>query len=342
MASDSISSLVASLPKAELHVHLEGTLEPEMMLEKARKNGVRLPYRDIEDVKRAYRFKDLQSFLDLYYLGVSSLVDEQDFFDLAYAYFKRAASQNVKRTEAFFDPQAHTRRGIDIGTVIKGIHRAAVKAQDELGLSVGLIMCFLRDMPEESAVETLEAASQYRDWIIGVGLDSKELGNPPSKFKRAFRLAGEMGLHRVAHAGEEAPASYVWEAIRDLGVERIDHGYHIFEDQVLVKKVSDESIPLTTCPLSALKLNHIVPLESFPLKAMLSHGIVATINSDDPAYFGGYLNENYVGVARAIGLSADNIVTLAKNSIKASFIPYNEKRALYEAIDSAYMEVLRR
>ena len=333
-AKDPLYELISKLPKAELHLHLEGTLEPEMMLEKAKKNGVKLPYGGIEDVRRAYRFRDLQSFLDLYYLGVSSLVDEQDFFDLAYAYFKRAASQNVRRAEVFFDPQAHTRRGIDFGTVIKGIHKAAVKAEEELGISVGLIMCFLRDMPESSAMETLEQALQYRSWILGVGLDSKELGNPPSKFERVFRRARDEGFIAVAHAGEEAPAEYVWEAVKLLRVARIDHGYHILDDPILTNKVIQDKIPLTTCPLSALKLNHITPLNRFPVKIMLKLGMVPTINSDDPAYFGGYINENFYETAKAIGLTYEDIAVLAKNSIIASFLPYYRKIDLLNEIDN--------
>ncbi|MFP3133565.1 MAG: adenosine deaminase, partial [Nitrososphaeria archaeon] len=225
-AKFNLSDFISKLPKAELHLHLEGTLEPEMMLEKAKKNGIKLPYKSIEDVKSAYKFKDLQSFLDIYYLGVSSLVDEQDFYDLAYAYFKKAASQNVVRAEVFFDPQAHTRRGVDFSTVIKGIHKAALKAEEDFGISIGIIMSFLRDMPVSSAEETLEQALQYKSWIIGVGLDSKELGNPPSKFEKVFKRARDEGFIAVAHAGEEAPAEYVWEAIKLLKVSRIDHGYH--------------------------------------------------------------------------------------------------------------------
>ncbi len=330
---------ISKLPKAELHLHLEGTLEPEMMLEKAKKNGVNLPYSNIEDVKKAYRFKDLQSFLDLYYLGVSSLIDEDDFFDLAYAYFKKASSQNVKRAEVFFDPQAHTRRGIDFSTVIKGIYKATKKAEDELGLSVGIIMSFLRDMPESSAEETLEQALQYKKWIIGVGLDSKELGNPPSKFERVFKRARDEGFIAVAHAGEEGPAEYVWEAIKLLKVSRIDHGYHILDDPTLTEKVIQEKIPLTTCPLSALKLNHITPLDKFPIKTMMRLGMIPTVNSDDPAYFGGYLNENYYQIAKALKLSASDLATLAKYSIIASYMQYDKKVDLFNIIDEVYYEI---
>jgi adenosine deaminase len=334
-----LSDFISKLPKAELHLHLEGTLEPEMMLEKAKKNGVKLPYKSIEDVKNAYKFKDLQSFLDLYYLGVSSLVDEQDFYDLAYAYFKKAASQNVVRAEVFFDPQAHTRRGVDFSTVIKGIHKAALKAEEDFGISIGIIMSFLRDMPVSSAEETLEQALQYKSWIIGVGLDSKELGNPPSKFEKVFKRARDEGFIAVAHAGEEAPAEYVWEAIKLLKVSRIDHGYHILDDPILTEKVAQEKIPLTTCPLSALKLNHIVPLEKFPVKTMMKLGMIPTINSDDPAYFGGYINENYYETAKALKLSAEDLVILAKHSIMASYISNEKKVDLYNNIDRIYYEI---
>ena len=317
---------ISKLPKAELHLHLEGTLEPEMMLEKAKKNGVKLPYNSIEDVKKAYRFKDLQSFLDLYYLGVSSLVDEDDFFDLAYAYFKKASSQNVKRAEVFFDPQAHTRRGIDFSTVIKGIYKAAKKAEDELNVSVGIIMSFLRDMPESSAEETLEQALQYKSWIMGVGLDSKELGNPPSKFERVFKRAREEGFIAVAHAGEEGPAEYVWEAIKLLKVSRIDHGYHLFEDENLVNYVAKNKIPITMCPLASVSVEYFKDIKDMPIKKALNNGIIVSINSDDPAYFGGYINENYNAVSKSFEISYSEIKNIIKNSFISSFWDDKNKR----------------
>jgi len=338
--SGNISQLIERIPKAELHVHIEGTLEPEMMLEKAFKNGVKLPYKSVDEVKKAYRFRDLQSFLDLYYLGVNSLIDRKDFYDLAMAYFKKAASQNVRRAEVFFDPQAHTRRGIDFSTVINGLHDAVIDAQEKYGISAGLIMCFLRDMPEESAMRALEESLQYKGWIIGVGLDSKELGNPPEKFENVFRRARDEGFIAVAHAGEEGPAEYVWGAIRALKVARIDHGYHILDDERLSIKVIQERIPLTACPLSALKLNHIVPLSSFPVRSMLNRGFVITVNSDDPAYFGGYVNENYEALATSAGLSFDEIITLAKNSVFSSFMTYEGKRDMYEEIDEVVAELI--
>ncbi|MEM3196427.1 MAG: adenosine deaminase [Conexivisphaerales archaeon] len=340
MSNNGLFPIIAQIPKAELHVHLEGTLEPEMMLNKASKNDVALPYRSVNDVRKAYRFSDLQSFLDLYYLGVSSMVDKNDFYDLAMAYFKKASSQNVRRAEVFFDPQAHTRRGIDFSTVINGLHDAAIDAQDKYEISIGLIMSFLRDLPEESAMRTLEEALQYKKWIIGVGLDSKELGNPPEKFINVFKRARDEGLMAVAHAGEEGPAEYVWSAIKLLKVSRIDHGYHIFDDDRLSLKVSQERIPLTTCPLSALRLNHIVPLNSFPIRNMIEHGFVPTINSDDPAYFGGYINENYMALGTELGLTLDEIIILAKNSVFASFMSYEKKRDMYEEIDMTLMELI--
>ncbi len=330
-----VLEFISKLPKAELHLHLEGTLEPEMMLEKAKKNGIKLPYSSIEDVRKAYRFKDLQSFLDLYYLGVSSLVDEQDFFDLAYAYFKKASSQNVKRAEVFFDPQAHTRRGIDFGTVIKGIHRAAEKAEDELKISVGIIMSFLRDMPENSAEETLEQALQYKKWIIGVGLDSKELGNPPSKFENVFRRAREEGFIAVAHAGEEAPAEYIWEAIKLLKVSRIDHGYHMFEDENLVNFVASNKIPVTMCPLASVSVEYFKNINEVPVRKALNRGIIVSVNSDDPAYFGGYINENYSAVAEALNLSVPEIISIAKNSFISSFWVPEKKEEYLKILDKS-------
>ncbi len=340
MSGNSISQIIEQIPKAELHVHLEGTLEPEMMLSKAIKNSVKLPYKGVDEVRKAYKFTDLQSFLDLYYLGVSSLVEREDFYDLAMAYFKRASSQSVRRAEVFFDPQAHTRRGVDFSTVINGLHDAAVDAQNRYGISIGLIMSFLRDMPEESAMRTLEEALQYKKWIIGVGLDSKELGNPPEKFVNVFKRARDEGFLAVAHAGEEGPAQYVWDSIKLLKVARIDHGYHILDDDRLSLKVLQERIPLTTCPLSALKLNHIVPLSSFPIRNMIERGFVPTVNSDDPAYFGGYINENYAALVTTIGLTLDEILILAKNSVFSSFMTYEKKRDLYEEIDTEMMELI--
>jgi len=341
MSDKGLLAIIERIPKAELHVHIEGTLEPEMMLNKASKNGVRLPYKNINDVKSAYRFADLQSFLNLYYLGVSSMVNREDFYDLAMAYFKKASSHNIRRAEVFFDPQAHTRRGIDFSTVINGLHDAVVDAQNRYGISIGLIMSFLRDLPEESAMQTLEESLQYRKWILGVGLDSKELGNPPEKFERVFRKARDEGFIAVAHAGEEGPAEYVWSTIKLLKVARIDHGYHILDDHKLSLKVSQERVPLTTCPLSALKLNHIVPLSSFPIRDMMRKGFVPTINSDDPAYFGGYLNENFIALETELGLSLDEIISLVKNSVFSSFMSYEKKRDLYEDIDRAVLELVK-
>jgi len=330
-----LEEFISKLPKAELHLHLEGTLEPEMMLEKAKKNGIKLPYKSIEDARNAYRFKDLQSFLDLYYLGVSSLVDEQDFFDLAYAYFKKAASQNVKRAEVFFDPQAHTRREVDFSTIIKGIHKAAVKAEEDFGISTGIIMSFLRDMSVSSAEETLEQALQYKSWIIGVGLDSKELGNPPSKFEKVFKRARDEGFIAVAHAGEEAPAEYVWEAIKLLKVSRIDHGYHMFEDENLVNYIVENKIPVTMCPLASLGVEYFKDIKEVPIKESLKRGIIVSINSDDPAYFGGYINENYEAIAKALSLDYTEIKQIAKNSILSSFWNDKEKVKYIERVDKA-------
>lgn len=327
-------ALLERVPKAELHVHIEGTLEPEMMLSKASKNGIKFPYRTIDEVKMAYKFSDLQSFLDLYYLGVSSIVERKDFYDLAMAYFKKAASQNVKRAEVFFDPQAHTRRGVDFSTVINGLHDAVVDAQERYGISIGLIMCFLRDLPEESAMRTLEEALQYRKWILGVGLDSKELGNPPEKFERVFKRARDEGFIAVAHAGEEAPAGYVWGAIRALKVARIDHGYHMFEDAKLVNYVAANKIPVTMCPLASIGVNYFKRVKDMPIIEAMKSGILISINSDDPAYFGGYINENYLAVQNEFQLSDEKIKAIAKSSIESSFMDEKGKQKIIEEINN--------
>ncbi|MEM3487634.1 MAG: adenosine deaminase [Conexivisphaerales archaeon] len=332
MSNNGLFPIIAQIPKAELHVHLEGTLEPEMMLNKASKNGVALPYRSVNDVRKAYRFSDLQSFLDLYYLGVSSMVDKNDFYDLAMAYFKKASSQNVRRAEVFFDPQAHTRRGIDFSTVINGLHDAAIDAQDKYEISIGLIMSFLRDLPEESAMRTLEEALQYKKWIIGVGLDSKELGNPPEKFINVFKRARDEGLMAVAHAGEEGPAEYVWSAIKLLKVSRIDHGYHIFDDLDLVKYIAFNKIPVTMCPLASVSVNYFKQIVDMPVKRAIDNNIIFSINSDDPSYFGGYVNENYETVISSFNMSKIELIKLAKYSIISSFMDGKIKQKLIEEI----------
>ena len=314
----SAADVIRDIPKAELHIHVEGSLEPEMMFDLARRNGVSLPYRSVEEVRRAYAFANLQQFLDLYYEGMNVLRTEEDFFALADAYLRRAAADGVVHVEMFFDPQAHTGRGVPLGTLMDGLERAIVRSR-ERGVSVSLILCFLRHLTEREAFETLEEAEPYLDRLLGVGLDSSEVGHPPSKFARVFAAARDLGLRLVAHAGEEGPPEYVWEALEILGVERIDHGNRALEDDALVARLRDDRIPLTVCPLSNLALRVVDDLAAHPIRRMLDLGLLATVNSDDPAYFGGYINENFRRVAEAVGLSIEDIETLAHNSLAASF-----------------------
>ena len=317
-AMPNLNEVIRNTPKAELHIHVEGSLEPGMMFDLALRNGVALPYRDVGEVRRAYSFGNLQEFLDLYYEGMNVLRTEEDFFELADAYLRRAAADNVVHVEMFFDPQAHTGRGVPLGTLMGGLERAVVRSR-ERGVSISLILCFLRHLTERDAFETLEAAEPYRDRLLGVGLDSSEVGNPPSKFARVFEAARDMGLRLVAHAGEEGPPEYVWEALDVLGVERIDHGNRALEDDALVARLRDDRIPLTVCPLSNLELRVVEDLAAHPIRRMLDLGLLATVNSDDPAYFGGYINENFRRVAEAVDLSAEDIATLARNSLASSF-----------------------
>jgi adenosine deaminase len=317
--------LVDALPKAELHVHLEGTLEPDMLFELARRNRVTLPFDSVEAVRRAYDFSRLQDFLDIYYAGTAVLQTGRDFRDMAMAYFRRARADNLRHIEAFFDPQAHTERGIAIDVVVNGFLEAASEAA-ELGLTVYLIPCFLRHLPEDAALATFEDLRPYLDRLAGVGLDSSEVGHPPRKFQAVFARARDAGLKVVAHAGEEGPPEYVWEALDLLKVDRIDHGNRSLEDEQLVEVLREGTIPLTVCPLSNLRLAVVKTLEAHPLARMLAAGLKVTVNSDDPAYFGGYVNDNYLQVADAVGLTTDDIVTLARNSFEASFLPHERKR----------------
>ena len=310
---------IHSLPKAELHLHVEGTLEPELMFDLARRNRVHLPYASVDAIRQAYQFTDLQSFLDLYYAGAAVLVKQQDFTDLALAYFRKAASQNVRHAEIFFDPQTHTRRGVFFETVIRGLREAQERADSELGVTSKLILCFLRHLSEEEAMATLDEARPFLEWITAVGLDSSERGHPPRKFERVFAKARAEGLLAVAHAGEEGPPEYIREALDLLEVRRIDHGVRCMEDPELVARLVDEQIPLTVCPLSNVKLRVCETLRDHPLKRMLEAGLKVTINSDDPAYFGGYVEENYVETAEALHLSRSEIETLARNSLDACF-----------------------
>ena len=327
-----LTRFIAGLPKAELHVHIEGTLEPEFLFERAAKNDMALPYASVEDARAAYDFQDLQDFLDLYYQGTGVLLDEEDFYDLAWAYFDRARRQNVLHAEVIFDPQAHTRRGIPFTTVIDGLWRAARDAETDLGITSGLILCFLRDLSQEDALQTLDEALPYGDKIIGVGLDSAERGNPPDKFADVFARAKTAGFRRVAHAGEEGPADYIRKALDALDAERIDHGVRCLEDPELVGRLTRQQTPLTVCPLSNVRLKVFPDIAHHPIRALMDAGLLTTVNSDDPAYFGGYVNENYQAVAEAWDLSADDLCTLARNSFKATFLGDADKSDLVEQV----------
>ncbi|RAK64781.1 adenosine deaminase [Phenylobacterium kunshanense] len=316
-----LAPFIRGLPKAELHLHIEGSLEPEQMFEFARRNRVALPFNTVEEVRAAYAFSNLQDFLDIYYQGAGVLLVEDDFRDLALAYFRRVAADGCRHVELFFDPQTHTDRGIPFSVVAEGLLAGISEAERTLGVTSSLILCFLRHLDEDAAIATLKAAEPYLDRIQGVGLDSSEVGHPPSKFARVFKAARERGLKLVAHAGEEGPPEYVWEALDVLHVDRIDHGNRALEDAALVKRLAAEGMTLTVCPLSNLKLCVVDDLKAHPLKRMLDLGLRATINSDDPAYFGGYLGQNWIEVAEALSLTRADLVMLAKNSFTGSFLP---------------------
>ena len=329
----SIQDLIQEIPKAELHLHIEGSLEPELMMALASRNQIKIPYNSVDEIRAAYKFTDLQSFLDIYYAGAQVLVEEQDFYDLTWHYLERAKQDNVRHVEIFFDPQTHTDRGINFDTVIQGISQALEDAKTKLSITSKLIMCFLRHLSEEAALVTLKQSLPHQDKICAVGLDSSEMGHPPSKFKSVFDQARSLGLFTVAHAGEEGPPDYIWEALDILKVKRIDHGVRCVEDDKLVSYLADQQIPLTVCPLSNVKLKVFDRLEQHNLKQLLDLGLCVTINSDDPAYFGGYVGENYLQTQRAIGLSREDIQTLAQNSFKASFLASDEKQAHIEEVN---------
>lgn len=331
-----LPALLAAMPKAELHVHIEGTLEPEMILALAARNGVALPYASVAELRAAYAFTNLQSFLDLYYQGASVLLQEQDFYDMAWAYLQRAAADNVVRAEIFFDPQTHTARGVAMQTVISGLRRACADAREKLGISAQLILSFLRHLSEHDAFETLEQALPFRDDFIAIGLDSSELGHPPEKFQRVFARCRELGYHLVAHAGEEGPASYIWQALDLLHVERVDHGVQASTDPRLMARLAAEHIPLTVCPLSNVKLQVFPDLARHSLPRLLAAGLRATINSDDPAYFGGYVNDNFQATFAATALDPPAAWQLASNSIAASFADASAKRAWHERLLASF------
>jgi adenine deaminase len=338
ISAERLPDLLRRMPKAELHIHIEGSLEPELIFEMARRNGVKIPYTSVEELRRAYAFTNLQSFLDIYYAGASVLLKEQDFFDMAWAYLQRAAADNVVHAEIFFDPQTHTARGVSMETVIGGLHRACTEAGPKLGVDASLILCFLRHLSEEEAFDTLEQALPYRDKFIGVGLDSSEVGHPPEKFARVFARCRQLGLHLVAHAGEEGPPAFVWTALDVLKVERIDHGVQSVKDAALMQRLKQDRIPLTVCPLSNLKLCVFPKLAEHNLGQLLDAGIVATVNSDDPAYFGGYINDNFVQTFAATGLNASHAYQLARNSFEASFVDAAAKSRYVAALDAVMAE----
>lgn len=318
--------LIRALPKAELHVHIEGTFEPELMFAIAQRNQIQIPYKSVEEVKQAYNFHNLQSFLDIYYAGANVLVHEQDFYDLAWAYFEKCAEDRVVHTEMFFDPQTHTDRGVAFSTVINGLKRACADAKAKFGISSQLIMCFLRHLSEEAAFETLEQALPFKQDIIAVGLDSSEVGHPPAKFERVFAKAREEGFLIVAHAGEEGPPEYVWEALDLLKVNRIDHGVRSEEDEQLMVRLINEKMPLTVCPLSNLKLCVVKDMKDHNIRRLLQKDVHVTVNSDDPSYFGGYMNDNFFAIQQALDLTNDELKKLAINSFEASFISDEEKQ----------------
>lgn len=331
----SLERLIAEIPKAELHLHLEGTLEPEMAFELAERNRVRLPWDSVESLRAAYDFQDLQSFLDVYYAGMAVLVREEDFFELTLAYLERVRVDGVVHAEVFFDPQAHTRRGVDFETVLGGIRRALAEGGERLGITSRLVLCFLRDRSPREAMETLERALSHPGEIEGVGLDSAEVGNPPSKFAEVFDRARSEGLRVVAHAGEEGPPEYVWQALDVLGAERIDHGVRCEEDPALVERLRRDAVPLTVCPLSNVCLGVFDRIEDHNVKRLLDAGLRVTLNSDDPAYFGGYVAENYRAVAGALDLVRDDIVRLARNSFLAAFLDDHERDRRLAELDAA-------
>jgi adenosine deaminase len=335
VSAEKLPALLAAMPKAELHIHIEGSLEPELIFQLAQRNGVAIPYANVEELRRAYAFTNLQSFLDIYYAGASVLLKAQDFYDMAWAYLERAAADKVLRAEIFFDPQTHTARGVAMETVIDGLHRACQDAR-RLGVDAELILCFLRHLSEDEAFETLEQAMPFRDRFIGVGLDSSEVGHPPEKFARVFAKCRQQGLHLVAHAGEEGPPAYVWSALDVLKVERIDHGVQSTKDPALMKRLAQDRIPLTVCPLSNLKLCVFPQLEQHNLRELLDAGLCATVNSDDPAYFGGYINENFLQTFAATRMNAQHAYQLARNSFEGSFAEASAKKRYVDQLDAVF------
>jgi len=327
---------ITQMPKVELHLHIEGSFEPELMFEIAQRNKIKIPYKNVEEVKKAYNFNNLQEFLDIYYAGANVLQTEKDFYDLTWTYLQRIHRDNVIHTEIFFDPQTHTERNIPFATIINGIYKALEDGKTQLGISYKLIMSFLRHLSEEDAFKTLEEASPYQSIIDGIGLDSSEIGNPPSKFKNVYKKAKKEGFKLVAHAGEEGPPEYIWEALDILKIDRLDHGNRSLEDEKLVTRLVNEQIALTVCPLSNLKLQVVKDLKKHPLKIMLNKGLKATVNSDDPAYFGGYMNDNFIAIAEALQLDKNDLYQLNKNAINASFVEEKQKKQMIQKLDDYF------
>ena len=336
--AERLPDLLRAMPKTELHMHIEGSLEPELIFALAKRNDVRLRYKSVDELRAAYAFTDLQSFLDIYYAGASVLQQPQDFYDMAWAYFERAKADNVVHAEIFFDPQTHTARKVSMRTVITGLHRACVDAQNQLGISSSLILCFLRHLSEDEAFETFEEAFPFRDKFMGVGLDSSERGHPPEKFERVFKRAAQLGFKLVAHAGEEGPPAYMWSALDVLKVQRIDHGVQAIHDEALMARLAKERMPLTVCPLSNQKLCVFPDLAHHNLGKMLERGLCVMLNSDDPAYFGGYLNDNYVQTFAALGLNASHAYQLACNSFDASFVSPEQKALWRQQLDDCFAQ----
>ena len=333
---EDLNTFIEKMPKAELHIHIEGSFEPELMFEIAKRNNIKIKYKSAEDVRNAYRFNNLQEFLDIYYQGAAVLITKKDFYDLTMAYLRKAHSENILHTEIFFDPQTHTDRGISFNTVISGILDAMDDARNEFGISSMLIMSFLRHLSEEAAFETLEQAMPWKEKIVGVGLDSSEVGNPPQKFERVYRKAKELGFKLVAHAGEEGPPQYIWDSLNLLKIDRLDHGNRSLEDSKLINELVKREMGLTVCPLSNDKLQVVDKMTNHPIKKMLDLGLKATVNSDDPAYFGGYINENFKAVAQALGLIKDELYLLARNSFEVSFASEQRKEEMIELLDNYF------
>lgn len=333
MQNKSIRAFIEGIPKSEIHLHIEGSFEPELMFEIAKRNQIEIQYNSIADLKAAYRFNNLQEFLDIYYEGANVLIKEEDFYDLTWAYLTKVHAQNVKHIEIFFDPQTHTDRGLAFSTVLLGIYKALEKGEKELGISFRLIMSYLRHLSQESAFNTLKQSLPFKDLIDGVGLDSSEVGNPPEKFKEVFEASAREGYKLCAHAGEEGPSEYIWGALNVLKVDRIDHGNRCLDDKGLVSHLAEIQMPLTLCPLSNLELKVIESLKTYPLREMMQNNLLVTINSDDPAYFGGYMNENFIATAEALELTLDEITILIKNGFRATWLSEAEKEKWYGEID---------